>query len=252
MQALVNRRAFVKAEDADGNTPLLLAMKEGHWDVADYLLTNQVQKADLSTVNLAGDSPLLFAALRSNKRFTKLCLDSPHSNLAAVYGRNKWTLLMRAINDLDESDEVIKLIADAMVARGMGLNQRAADGKTAAFVCVFNGKVELLKWLLMRGLDLLCQDDNGNNCLHFAGSIDVAQVLLEAGVDVNSKNHRGNTPLHSSYAFSGETIDLLLNNRANPNIRNNSNKRPCDAVGKAMEMSFDGSHHNASCGLFIQ
>lgn len=28
VQALVNRRAFVKAEDIDGNTPLLLAMKE--------------------------------------------------------------------------------------------------------------------------------------------------------------------------------------------------------------------------------
>ena len=107
---------------------------------------------------------------------------------------------MRALFELEDEagEEVVKLLADAMVSRGLGLNQRAVDGKTAAFVACFKGKYGLLKWLAGRGLDLLCQDDNANTCFHYCGTIQVAEVLLQAGVNVNSKNHQGNTPLHAA------------------------------------------------------
>jgi ankyrin repeat protein len=97
--------------------------------VADYLLTNNVHKADIDTVNLAGETCLWFAVVRSNRRFTKLFLDSLHAvnTLAAPYGPNQWSILMRALFELDESgDEVVKILAEAMVAKGVGLNHRAS------------------------------------------------------------------------------------------------------------------------------
>ncbi len=257
VQVLVNRRAFVKAEDIDGNTPLLLAMMEGHWDVADYLLTNNVLKADMDTVNLAGENSLWYAVRRCNRRFTKQFLESPGcaAVLAASYGPHKWSMLMRALFELDESaDEVIKLLADGMVARGVGLNQRAADGKNAAFVAAFKGNHAMLRYLGSRGLDLLAEDDNANTPLHFAGVIMLAEVLVQAGVTIDLKNHQGNTALHAAYAFHPEVTDFLLSSGANPNIRNNANMRPSDCAnlaGSKIGISYLSTVHRATCGLHI-
>ncbi len=257
VQVLVNKRAFVKAEDIDGNTPLQLAMKEGHWDVADYLLTNNVLKADLDTVNLAGENSLWFAVSRCNRRFTKLFLESPMcvSALTAVSGPNKWNVLMRALFELDEgAEEVLKVLVDAMVARGVGLNHRAADGKNAAFVAAFKGNSTILQYLGSRGCDLLAEDDNANTALHFAGVIMLAELLVQAGVGINSKNHQGNTALHAAYAFHPEVTDFLLSSGANPGVRNNSNLKPSDCSNLSASktgLSYSGEVHRATCGLFI-
>ena len=258
VQALVNRRAFVKAEDIDGNTPLLLSMKEGHWDVADYLLTNNVLRADIDTTNLAGETVLWHALSRSNKRFTKMFLDSPSSQnaMAASSGSQKWSVLMRALNELDDSaDDVIKLLIDAMVARGVGLNHRGVDGKNAAFVAAFKGKHALLGYMVSRGLDVLAEDDNANTALHFSGTILTSELLLRSGAQINSKNHQGNTALHVAYAFHPEVTDFLISQGANANVRNQSNQKPSDCSNSSTNrigMSFSEAVHRGTCGLFIK
>jgi hypothetical protein len=43
--------------------------------------------------------------------------------------------------------QVVKLLANAMVNRSVGINQICVDGKNAAFFAAFRGKTKLLQFL---------------------------------------------------------------------------------------------------------
>ncbi len=92
---------------------------EGHWDCVDYLLTNPVNKADIDTSNLRGDTCLWFAVARSNRRFTARFLETNNSSVLSMgYGPHLLTLLMRALLELDSSgDEVVKILASVSDVR---------------------------------------------------------------------------------------------------------------------------------------
>ena len=262
VRLLVEKRAFVKAEDIDGNTALLLAMMEGHWDVADFLLTNNVTRATWDTVNLAGENCLLFAVQRSNKRFTSMFLESREASraLKESCGPYKWSILMRALLELeaDEGENVIRLLVDAMVQSGIDLNHRSLDGKTAAFIATFRGHQKLLEVMASRGLDVLAEDENQNSCLHFSSSLSVVEVLLKAGANVNCKNKQGNTPLHAAYCFHPESVDMLISHGASANAKNMQGRKPVECVGiegSICSIPYGASgkepSHRGTAGIFI-
>ena len=164
---------------------------------------------------------------------------------------------MRALNELDEdSDEVVKLLAEKMIERGIGLNQKNIEGKNAAFMAAFKGNDKLLAWLASKGLDLLAHDDNGNTALHFATTINVAETLLRAGVPVDKANHQGNTPLHSAYAFHPEVTDFLISNGADVTLKNGYGMKPFECSSSprkiiAMPFLLTDLSHRGTSGLYL-
>lgn len=257
LEILVNKRAFVKAQDKDGNDPLLLAVMEGHWDCVDYLLTNPVSKADPETSNLRGDTCLWFAVTRANKRFTAQFLECQRARevIGQGYGRHHMTLLMRALMELDSNgDEVVKMLASAMVQKGLGLNQLCIDGKSAAFFAAYRGKAALLAFLGSKGLVLDAEDENYNTALHFAANLQVAEILIQSGVDIDHKNKQRNTPLHAAYAFCPEVVDFLITTGANPKSKNRNDNVPLDVanvVGGRISVPGETAYVRGTGGLHI-
>jgi ankyrin repeat protein len=94
-----------------------------------------------------------------------------------------------------------------------------------------NGDLEKLKTLVEKDNELLkIKDGAGRTALHFAansGHLDLVKYLLAKGVDINLKSNANTTPLHFA-AFSGhlDIVKWLVENHAELEIKNNQMATP--------------------------
>jgi ankyrin repeat protein len=82
-------------------------------------------------------------------------------------------------------------------------------------------------------LELLNKKDrDGNTILHLSvldGCIELVEYLLDKGVNVNDKNNDGDTPLHLAIKLNDFDITkLLLDNHAQIDVVNKKNETPVD------------------------
>lgn len=99
----------------------------------------------------------------------------------------------------------------------------------------------LLHLACMRGNTLKSQtifgEENGQNPPFFP-SIAVVKLLVECGAKINANNHTGSTPLHTASMvenFNQEIVEILLDNGAHIDIRNNDSDRPVDMLKRVPE-----------------
>lgn len=91
-----------------------------------------------------------------------------------------------------------------------------------------------IEFLLSQGAEINSKDNYGCTPLHYiffddqkCELIEVAKILLFNGVDVNSTDNDGNTVLHRAAHRGLFEIDrLLLNNKAEINLKNKQNVIP--------------------------
>ena len=114
------------------------------------------------------------------------------------------------------------------------------DAYTAVYFAAWDGKVEILKYLIKAGADTDIVGNDGDTALHLAvatGKTDCVKILLEAGVNierrrrssesVNSKD--GDTPLRTAFMQQHwPIIELLLYEGANLNVLNEPCSKPID------------------------
>lgn len=98
----------------------------------------------------------------------------------------------------------------------------------------------ILHLFVDKGLSLYHPTRDGHSYLTLAaerGSLIAADYLIKSGVDINKSDSNGNTPLTALVSgnnftlFNGrdyrrEMLELLLKNKANPNLRASSHKSP--------------------------
>ena len=112
----------------------------------------------------------------------------------------------------------------------------------------FEIQLDLIKILLKKGANINETDKNGVSPLHRAvryRNPKVVEFLIKRGANVNYADKRNaSTALHKAVFNSGapstkrkseeaiEIIKILLDNGANPNLKNNKGKLPIDYVKK--------------------
>ena len=112
----------------------------------------------------------------------------------------------------------------------------------------FETQLDLIKMLLKKGANVNEKDKNGVSPLHRAvrfRSPKVVEFLIKKGADIDYADKRNaSTPLHKAVVNSGapstkgkgkeaiEIIKILLDNGANPNLKNKKGKLPIDYVKK--------------------
>jgi len=119
------------------------------------------------------------------------------------------------------------------LSHGADLNDLDEAGLTLLHTAAVNGRPEVAKLLIAKGLDPDARDPrtiNQYTPLHLAArenSDEVAAVLLEAGADPNALDGRGRTPLHmAAITDAADAARVLLENGAEPNIRDDEDMTP--------------------------
>lgn len=85
------------------------------------------------------------------------------------------------------------------LARGVDVNLREPVGKsTLLMAAAFNGRQEMVQWLLDQGADVAATNVEGSTALHLAAFLcwqETVELLLLHGADPSRKNLLGLTPL---------------------------------------------------------
>ncbi|KAL2743082.1 protein fem-1 CG6966-like isoform X1 [Vespula maculifrons] len=170
-----------------GATPLVMACRNGHYDVAEYLVVKcgadieQPGSVVFDGETIEGAPPLWCAAAAGHIELVKL-----------------------------------------LVQRGANVNSTTKTNSTPLRAACFDGHFEIVRFLVKNGADIEMANRHGHTCLMIAcyrGHIDIAKLLLAWNADVNRKSVRGNTALHDC-AESGslEILKLLVQHGAQMDV----------------------------------
>ena len=196
------------SEDVDtrdvGNksTPLHLASREGHAEVARFLVDHG---ADMTAQDKQKSSPLHLASERGHIEIAQFLVERG----ADMTARDKHgaTPLHLALG-WDHTE-----LAQFLIERGVDATARNNDGLTPLHQVSAGGHVKLVQPLIERGADVTAQDRDGMTPLHRAlipGHMGIAQLLVERGSDATARSKDGLTVLHWALGSPGVTLEFTL------------------------------------------
>jgi ankyrin repeat protein len=124
---------------ADGDTPLIVAIEEGHQDIADYLISNG---ASINETNQRGETPVMTAAAFGEEEILRGMIAARGDvNMRDSGGRTP----VMAAAFMGQTATVA-----ALVTAGASLNLQDFDGNTALTYAAMEGQTEIVQ-LLLRG-----------------------------------------------------------------------------------------------------
>ncbi|KAF7273235.1 protein fem-1 homolog CG6966 isoform X2 [Rhynchophorus ferrugineus] len=171
--------SMLVAAKTSGATPLVIACRNGHYDVAEYLIERchadieQVGSVTFDGETIEGAPPLWCAAAAGHFNIVKL-----------------------------------------LVSHGAKVNTTTRTNSTPLRAACFDGHMEIVRYLIQHGADIEIANKHGHTCLMIAcykGHIKITRYLLSLKANVNRKSIKGNTALHDC-AESGslEILRLLI------------------------------------------
>ena len=235
---LLDQSADFNAKDESGNTPLHLASIYRHDEIIDLLIQ---QKVDVNILNAQGQSPLSLASLYGNSESIELLLGSgANINIRDADGNTPLhiAVLYRHPENLDE---ILKANPD--------IDAINTEGYTPLLLAVRRPDNEqAIELLLQQGAGMNIPDTTGRNALLVSvgsNQKEYIRLLASKGIDINSRDDDGNTALHYPLnnvlrdkrylPYSKEIVEVLLEEGADPHIKNKEGKSPADLAGESGE-----------------
>ena len=242
---LHNKGADFNAKDENGNTSLHLGSIFGHDDIIDLLIQ---YGADVDALNDSGQTALFLASIYGNPAVVKLLVTGGANlnfkdadgntplHIAVLYRRSENVDEMLAFNpDIDAKNKegysplllaVQSMdnggIIESLLQKGAGLNITDTQGRNALLVSVGSYQKGYIHMLVSKGININSQDKNGNTALHYVFNFvlenrayiplckEFTKVLLEEGANPHIKNNKGKSPLDLAVeSGEKELIDLL-------------------------------------------
>ncbi|XP_046578811.1 ankyrin repeat domain-containing protein 50-like [Haliotis rubra] len=176
--------------DADRNNLLHIACLGGHDETVLYVLS--LDLFDINCRGKGGRTPLMVAALAGNRQvFDVLVRKGGDPSLVDDDGNN-----ILHIASLGHDVEMVKYVLSLSNA---DINSRGRYGRTAVMLAAESGHRDVFYFLVCKGSDLECVDDNGDSILHVAcigGHVTMVECIISLDiVDINSGGQYGGTPL---------------------------------------------------------
>jgi hypothetical protein len=137
---MVSRGIDINSLDARGNPAIMVAIKEGAWQVYDFLAADR--RTDVNIENRMGETPLMYLAVVGDTRRAQALIKR-----GAQVNRLGWTPLQYAASR-GHLDTVKMLLAN-----GAQVNAPGPDGTTALMMAAFSGEQTIVQTLLDAGAD---------------------------------------------------------------------------------------------------
>ncbi|KAL8579599.1 hypothetical protein ACOMHN_025552 [Nucella lapillus] len=198
---------------------------QGQGSVITYLVS---KGARVNAVDIYGQTPLHFAAMRGNEMACRDLLNNSHTSIEAQDKQGISPLHMAALHNQVE-------IAHMLIGAGATLRCIDNEQSTPLHHACAEGNVELVRALFDAGAKtpeawvkisnmVTDQDLEGSTCLHRAidnGHYHVAKMCLEKRAEVNRPRKHYMYPLHLA-AMSGDVriAKLLMNHSARIDVVN--------------------------------
>jgi ankyrin repeat protein len=179
-----NGADYLNSQTAQRETPLLLAIKKGHLDLANYLISQGT--------NFDPQHEVMVNVLSESAFYGKLpsvqWLVTHGVSAQAKIGPEQETALLRAVRNKHFS-----VVEWLVTQKAVNIQDQNKQGDNALLLATKQGVLSLLEWLVKQGIDPECLiSDRGALALCEAaggGHIDVVKwLILNVGMDVNTKN----------------------------------------------------------------
>ena len=195
--------------DSNGDSPLHIALKKGHNEKV-YLFVKAI-------FNNEQQDSLLNA--KNNDRLSPLKQQENNTNIFEILLND---------NMINNDISLFKKLADYIYTNKINVN--TFNTSKLFHLAIKTKQIDIITYLLDKGLDPNIQDDRGNTPLHIATreeSLEFISILINNGADPDIKDNQGNSPLHEA-TLQGNTssISFLINNRADPNIQDIQGSTP--------------------------
>jgi ankyrin repeat protein len=193
---LVKAGANLNAQGGDGKDALSLALFDGSYDVADFLIDSQ---ADVNQKDAQRFTPLFWAVDRRNMETAP--------NFPWMVTRDPLPLIKKLLDAGADPNAVINSTPRARMREGSPRLVYA----TAIMRAAFSGDIELVKLLLAHGAEPhIISSDRETTLMAACGAgfingyhrprppaerLDVVKLLIDLGEDVNGADNYGITPL---------------------------------------------------------
>lgn len=226
IKMLVAAGCDLENPNSEGETSVVLAFRAGHVPVMKYLLS----------LHIPLPADILLAALRASRLEDKLPMikfllnNGANRHVTSSDGRN---VLHHAINEVNHHCfQLFKTLVDA----GCDLFACSSHGETLLHAAVRYGRLEVIHYLLSRGLplpsDILLVASR-----FYSQNPQFVQFLIDKGADVRATAADGNTPLHLAVQVDSwpgscalESVKILINAGSDPSALNSSHKTPMHAA----------------------
>ncbi|XP_062568050.1 serine/threonine-protein phosphatase 6 regulatory ankyrin repeat subunit B-like [Saccostrea cucullata] len=206
---------LLEIRDNDGNTVLHSACSGGSLEIVSFLIENGM---DIDTLSNDGESILQIACLNGKVEVCEYLIENyPH--LLDVRDKSSNTVLHDAAWGVNHFPELLEIkdkngltvlhsacrggsveIVSFLIEKGMDFNALQNDGKTILHIACLIGEFEVCEYLVENYPHLLdVKDISINSVLHDAswgGNVQIVKLLIEKKLDINSLQEDGETILH--------------------------------------------------------
>jgi ankyrin repeat protein len=155
MQALLKRGFDPNTRDANGQTGLLIALRESSLNVADVLLASP--QTDVEARNASDESPLMLAAIKGHQELVRKLIARD-----ADINKPGWTPLHYAATSGEV--EIMKLLLEKYAF----IDAQSPNGTTPLMMAAMYGSTASVKLLLDEGADPLMKNQQGMTAADFA------------------------------------------------------------------------------------
>lgn len=215
----------VSQSDARGRTPLHLAAENLHLECCEELL--RISKKVVNWKDNSGNTPLLLSISSgdTSSEVTRLLIQ--HSGNVNATTKSSQTAVHIAAEKGNAKTLKLLLGNDKR-----NLNAEDNENTTPLHLAAKNGHVDVCQELINLGADKDARDRREHTPLHLAarrGFHACMNLLISSECQVDPVDEQGDTPLHSYCKHTKkrpECIKLLLDAKANVNLRNKCGKTP--------------------------
>ncbi|XP_076288079.1 protein fem-1 homolog CG6966 isoform X2 [Lasioglossum baleicum] len=179
----------------NGATPLVMACRNGHYDVAEYLIEKcganieQSGSVVFDGDTIGGASPLWCASAAGHLALVKLLVKKGAQVNTPTLTRS--TPLRAAC--FDGYFDIVKLL----VNHGADIEIANLHGHTSLMIACFKGHINIVRYLLALKADVNRKSARGNTALHDgaeSGSLEIVKMLIKYGAKMDA-DYCGMTPL---------------------------------------------------------